>query len=346
MTVSPEQSEAALDAPPADGARRALTGDRLKRWLWTLLRVGFTVGAMAFVLSRVDLGETLARMRHAHAGYFVLVLAVLQVGMVGRAWRWRFLLAAHGIHAPLRRLTELSYVGEFFGQFLPTAFGGDVVRILAFGEARSQVVAATAILDRMMGLFVLFAMALVLLPFSGGVLPAEIVTFTAAVAGVGLLGGLVLLDGRLVRRGIGWLPGPLSLRGAGWLAQTYDTFTSTGRRALGAAALISLAYNAGLVVNNYLVGRAYGVDYVPLELYAVFVPAVVTSYLLPSIQGWGVAQGVYVPLLMSVGVPAETALAISVTVALSDVVTGLLGGVVFVLPTRRLLGVRPPSEKA
>ena len=94
------------------------------------------------------------------------------------------------------------------------------------------------------------------------------------------------------------------------------------------------------------IGRAYGVDYVPLGLYAVFVPVVVTSYLLPSIQGWGVAQGVYVPLLMSVGVPAETALAISVTVALSDVVTGLLGGVVFVLPTRRLLRGRPPSEKA
>lgn len=149
--------------------------DRLKRWLWTLLRAGVTVGAMAFVLSRVDLGETLRRMQGARVEYFLIVLAILQIGMVARARRWGFLLAAHGIHAPLRRLTQLSYTGEFFGQFLPTAFGGDVVRILAFGETRLQIAAATAILDRMMGLMMLFVMALVMPPFSQGLLPGAVV---------------------------------------------------------------------------------------------------------------------------------------------------------------------------
>ena len=337
MTL-PHDAEAA--APRA--GNRARGRARIPGWLWTLLRVGITAGAMAFVLSRVDLGETLARMRAARAEYFLVVLAILQVGMAARARRWGFLLEAHGVRVRWGRLTQLSYVGEFFGQFLPSAFGGDVVRILAFGESRSQVVAATAILDRMIGLLVLFAMALATLPFSRSLLPGELAAAIALVAGAGLIGGLLLLEGRLVRRLFGWLPGPLSLRGDGWLAQTYQVFTTCGWRALGFATAISLAYNAALVVNNYLVGRAYGVDDVPLGLYGVFVPVVVTSYLLPSVQGWGVSQSVYVPLLASVGVPAETALALSVTVALSDVATGLLGGLVFVLPARRLRRRAPP----
>jgi uncharacterized membrane protein YbhN (UPF0104 family) len=312
------------------------------RWLWAALRVGITVSAMVLVLHQVNLNETMARLRAARIELLLVVMVILQVGMVVRARRWQVLLEAHGVPATLGRLTALNYIGEFFGQFLPTGFGGDVVRIAAFGEGRLQTVAGASIVDRMAGLMTLFGMALVTMLFNRRLVSDEVLIFTTVVAGVGLLSGLLILEGRLVRRLIGWLPGPLSLRGEGWLAEMYGAVTGCGWRALGQAALLSLVYNCMLVFNHYLIGRAYGVETVPLGLFAAFVPVVVTTLLLPSVQGWGVSQGVYVPLLTSVGVSAETALALSVTATLCDVLTGLVGGLIFVLPARQRSLRSPP----
>jgi uncharacterized membrane protein YbhN (UPF0104 family) len=54
------------------------------------------------------------------------------------AWRWGVLLAANGIHEPFGWLVRMYFVGYAAGQVLPTAVGGDAVRIIEHARRRRR----------------------------------------------------------------------------------------------------------------------------------------------------------------------------------------------------------------
>ena len=72
-------------------------------------------------------------------------------------------ILVRSLHAdvPFKRLVELYFVGGFFNVFLPSGFGGDVVRILELAQdVPAGLAAGTVIIDRLTGLMMLFALAL------------------------------------------------------------------------------------------------------------------------------------------------------------------------------------------
>jgi len=54
--------------------------------------------------------------------------------MIIGAIRWHILLSVIGSQIPIARLYGWYCIGMFFNLFLPTAMGGDVVRIFKFGK--------------------------------------------------------------------------------------------------------------------------------------------------------------------------------------------------------------------
>ena len=84
------------------------------------------------------------------------------------AYRWLLLLRARGRRdVPLGWLTETYFVALLLGQVLPTAVGGDAVRLVDLARrtgARAEA-AASIVVDRVVGTF-----ALVVLAAAGGLL--------------------------------------------------------------------------------------------------------------------------------------------------------------------------------
>ena len=87
-----------------------------------------------------------------------MVQAVL---LLVSGWRWRRLLVTQDVHASTWQLTISCLVANFFNNFLPSNIGGDVVRIAdTAGLTGSRTVAtAVVLLDRVLGLIALFAVA-------------------------------------------------------------------------------------------------------------------------------------------------------------------------------------------
>jgi len=121
-------------------------------------RVGLTLVVTglctAYILWKIDLHQTADVLRDAHAGWWLLSLAIMVVSVWPMAWRWRRLLAARGVHDSLPRLVRTYFVGYAAGQVLPTSLGGDASRIYETArrhEGTGAAAAGTVLLERALG---------------------------------------------------------------------------------------------------------------------------------------------------------------------------------------------------
>jgi hypothetical protein len=297
-----------------------------KRWL-SLARVAVGIGALAFLLWQIGLGETLNQLREADLHLLLAAFLLFLVSLVIRARRWAALLWALDLPIPFRKLIYLYFVGAFFNSFLPSGFGGDVVRALELTQDTPPPAAVgTVLVDRMTGLLVLLAMGLAALPFSAGQLAPWLVWLLVIVAGGGLLGGVLLLEGRFLRRITTWLPEPFSLEGTGPLARIYAAVTGCGWRAVAQALGISLVFNVINVLINYLCGRAVGID-LSLGYFFITAPLISITLMVPiSVGGVGIRDWVTVALFSPAGVNSNTAAAMSLAIYGVSAAAGLVGG--------------------
>jgi uncharacterized protein (TIRG00374 family) len=108
----------------------------------------------AYLVWKIDLGQTLHLLAHAQLGYFVGAVAIMIGSVWPMAWRWQQLLEARGIHDRLSWLTRAYFVAYTAGQLLPTAVGGDAVRIYETARrhtGRGGDVAGSVLLERALG---------------------------------------------------------------------------------------------------------------------------------------------------------------------------------------------------
>ena len=81
------------------------------------------------------------------------------------SWRWRMLLAVHGVHLAFWRIFELTMIGQFFSAFGVGTTGGDVIKIFYAARAvpqRRAAVAFTVIVDRVIGFVALLLFGVLL----------------------------------------------------------------------------------------------------------------------------------------------------------------------------------------
>src|SRR5690242_17865625 len=97
--------------------------------LFNLARIVISTALLIWVLSRAGLAQLAETARGADLRLYALALLLAVVGIFIRAARWLGLLRAVGATVSARRAVYLYFVGAFFNTFLPTGFGGDVVRV-------------------------------------------------------------------------------------------------------------------------------------------------------------------------------------------------------------------------
>lgn len=320
--------------------RKAVTR-RLNKQLFNLLKVVVSAGLLIYLLLfQVD-GEQLWRIvRQARWGYLLVAALLMIVGTALRAVRWQILLQALDIQVSLRRLTHLYFVGAFFNIFLPTGLGGDAIRMaeLARSTGRGPEAVGTTLVDRATGLWVLFVLAMLALPFSHTLLPQG----WAPVITLGTLGGVI--GGWLVMGTplIPWLGSQVRLPAQESLERFYRSVSQLGYRALGKACLVSLAFDVLLIAFNVLIAVSLNVDQ-PLGIFLLFTPLISFSLALPiSFGGLGVREQTYILLFGPLGVSGAAAAAMSLTnYALGYLVVGLLGGVLYALEGTKELATNP-----
>jgi glycosyltransferase 2 family protein len=291
----------------------------VKRLLVLLLKIVVSGGLLWLLLGKVDLTRLWAYGRHASVAWLATALGLYLAMILVSAWRWQALLDAQSFHIAGSRLVNSYLVATFFNNFLPSNIGGDVIRIRdTVAESGSKTKATTIVLmDRGIGLLGLVLVAAVAATVAGDTftrgMPLMVpLLWLAFAGGIALATPLVLWPGAIAR-----LLGPLRRIHQEWVGERIARMTDTlGRFGQAPAALVRCFVGA-VVVQLVLVGfyaaiaRSMGIAASPWHL-AVVVPVSFIVQMAPvSVNGFGIREAVFTYYFSRMGLPPESALAVS-----------------------------------
>jgi len=304
---------------------------RLLRAAATIILTGL---AVAYLLWKVDIGETVDILADANAWWFGLAVAIMNLTLVPMAMRWRWLMVSQGMRERLPWLVRAYLVAYTAGQILPTSIGGDAVRILETSRrhpARLGAISAIVLLERALG-----GAATVLLGAVGFLLAigrydvgAYLWLEGAFVVGTLLLA--FLFFSRTARPLLRWTRPLLArLRLERPVRALYDgvhVFREHGRLLAGVFAL-TVVVQAVRVLAIWATARAVGIELSP-RIFYVMGPLFFLVLLVPfTLNGFAVREAFFVSFLGSVGIDAEAAFAAGFLFFLVATSLAVLGGAV------------------
>src|SRR5210317_1924888 len=119
-----------------------------------LLQVLLSVTLLFLLLNNVGFKEVLGTLVNIDLAWYMLAFAIFLLNIVIRSYRWTILLHSLNSRLPFRRLLYLCFVGFFANNFIPTGFGGDVVKVVSLRQryGRGTEALSSVIMDRLTGL--------------------------------------------------------------------------------------------------------------------------------------------------------------------------------------------------
>ncbi|MGH3057751.1 MAG: lysylphosphatidylglycerol synthase transmembrane domain-containing protein [Gaiellaceae bacterium] len=321
----------------------------MSRPLKVSLQVLVSGAVIAFLLWRIDLGQTVDILRESNYAYVAGALAIFLATTWLMAWRWWVLLASKGVHEPFGWLLRLYFVGYAASQVLPTAVGGDAVRIIEHARRRPDARAEAAgavVMERILGSAGTLVLVALGLAVAAGryedvrLLIVLEVVFVAAMIVLGLLLfsrrlGLAL-ERRLfpLGRRIG-LERPL--RSLYWAMHEYRLKPRVLLAVLGVTVVSQFAR----VIAIWLCGEAVGIDLSPL-VYVILGPLLFLVQMVPfTLNGLGVREAFFVVFLGRFGVEPDAAFAAGFLYYAVSIAISLPGG--FILLWRSVRPAAPAS---
>ena len=300
-------------------SRRAL------RVLGTLVVTGL---AVAYIVWKVDVGEALATLGDADVAWFGLAVAIMLVTVLPMAWRWQWLLAGHGIREGLPWLSRAYLTSYAAGQVLPTAIGGDAMRIYETTRrhpGRGGPVAGSVLLERALGGAATLALGAVGLALAVGRYDVGAYLWIEALFVVGTVVLAVVLFARWLRPVLARLARLLRpVRLDRPVRAVYEAIHSyrDAPRLLLAIFGLTLAIQAVRVLAIWAAAEAVGID-LSVRVFYVMGPLFFLVMLVPfTLNGFAVREAFFVSFLGNLDVPADQAFAAGflfflVTVALA-----------------------------
>jgi len=318
-----------------------------------ILQLLLSLVLLTWLVNRVGLDEIARVLTGINWTWYFLAFLVFIINLVIRTYRWHILLSALSDRASFGRLLYLYFLGFFFNNFIPSGFGGDIVKVVSLRQehGRSKVVEAlsSVLMDRVTGLL------------GSSLIAAFILLWNSLQVWLGWPGAnlslprMILASVLLVSLGtplgfafVRWSD-PLGLLSS--LLPFTRRFTSNDKVqrltgtvqqyplfALVKALLTSLPFTLGLVVVQYTIARALAVE-LPFYLFLLFVPLIAIMNLLPlSFNGLGMREGVYQFLFVPVGVPSASAISMSLAFYFLRVSVGLIGGLLYAIRSISKIG--------
>jgi uncharacterized membrane protein YbhN (UPF0104 family) len=297
------------------------------------IKLALTGASLAYLLHKVDLAAAWDAGRSMVPWYFVAAVGLQALQVAICALRWQAVLRAIGATLGFVRAAILFSIGNFFGQILPGAVGGDAVRVLATRRAGLGLSTAinSVMLERAATVFALVLLTTLSEPALLSRLDNAPTVWLFPALTFGALCGLVLLAS-LDRLPEAWRRWRL-VRGFVQLAADTRACFFTVRNAAPILG-IALLGHVNLAVLVWVLAVGLGAQVTLLDCLVLVPPVVLVATLPISIAGWGAREVAMITLFGLIGVPAAQATALSVLFGLSGLLIALPGGVFLLLERR------------
>lgn len=290
--------------------------NRRGRWHHVALRGAVSVAVLVWLFRLVDVQELWGLVKRASPPLLVASLAAYVCDESLATWKWKRLLSGVSVERPFVALFRLTLEGRFIAFFLPSTVTADLYKgtVLARGGSTSAAALSSILLERILGLLSVVTIGLVAI----GTLPATLLGVNSSVSvfmavGATVMGLTIFLHAdRIASVIVPRLPARWH-RARSFLHDLASAFAAyRGQRGLLAQTfVISLLIQGARAVAVWVLARAVG-DATPFVFFVLLVPYVYLVNLLPVASSrLGLEQAVFVGLFSAVGMPRETALAVS-----------------------------------
>lgn len=310
---------------------------RPNKWLSFGLKVAVSAGLIAYLISGMDLSAAWQRMTGVAPVMLIAAIAIMMVQLGICICRWSATLRAIDAPMPLRDVARIFLTGAFFNQTLPSAVGGDAVRIYLThrnGQTLGRAINGV-MLERVAIVATIPLLSLMVMPWFLPHVPADVrhwVWLALAVLSAGSVAGIALLVllNKMPDRIRHWR----LIKALVNLGDDARRMFSSGGRSV-AAIFWAMLGNANLGVVLFVLGVGLDLPVRLVDMLAMF-PAVVLATTVPiSIGGWGVREGVMVAAFSIIGIPSEGTFAMSVLYGLTALAVSLPCGLVWLMTRQR-----------
>ena len=307
----------------------------MRRILLSTAKILISAALLYLALRKVDLTELFSRFTLSSLFWIGLAIAVTFLQIFVGVLRWRDVSAACSAPLELGRAMRYNVIGSFFNQTLPSAIGGDAVRLWLVARAGAGWRAATysIFVDRAIGLIALAILIVASLPWS-----YQLITDPHGRS------ALLLVDLAALAGGIGFL-----IFGAlrwSWLKTWWATHhlhacaVIANRVIFNAArgprvAILSLLVHVLTAVIAWCVVQSIAA---PVSFAQVFllVPPVMLITLMPiSIAGWGVREATMGLAFGFAGLAANEGVNVSLLFGAVYFIFGAFGGLVWIFSAEK-----------
>jgi glycosyltransferase 2 family protein len=330
----------------------------MKKAASTILKFAVSFGILVLIAFKVDTKELWNILKKAHIGYYIGSIFVYYIVQVLSAYRWYLLLKPIGLKTKFSKILSFYYLGMYFNFFLPTAIGGDAVRVyyLHKEEKRLSHSTASVFLDRDLGMAALVIMATLISSWAG-----------TRINGIALapIFGLILVAFALANLAIFYRPTYKLLH----KVLTYTKMKSVDEKIenifssvnsyrgqskiINQALILSFIVQVGGVFSNVLIAKAIDLDTANGWIdFFVFIPAISLISMNPlSVAGTGWREYSYQIFFRSVALGDPTQAAAKAT-ALGllwlgvIIATSLPGGIVYLFQDNKQKAIKDEKEDA
>lgn len=142
----------------------------MKSFLKATAKILLSVAALYYVFTKIEIRDVISIFRQVN--YLLLVIAMLFfiISKVISAWRLNYYFDAAGTRLESNSNLRLYLLGMYYNLFLPGGIGGDGYKIYLLNRKFNKKVKDLfwgVMLDRVNGVFALYLLALVMVPFLG-----------------------------------------------------------------------------------------------------------------------------------------------------------------------------------
>lgn len=274
------------------------------------IKVLVTVGGIVYIFHKIPFFDAISNWNKSALPWLAVILFLTVILMAIQANRWRGLLLDDGKKVKFRTFYAYIALGYFFNNLLPSGFGGDAVKTIAFGKRfgnTANSVAAIAI-SRIMGILAMILSFFIALPFVVAKYQVPL-SYTITVSVFALVAILVVVGGLFSDKLK--IPDKLALK-VPFLLKLQNAFSiyRSHPKAFWLSGLDSVWLQIVTILIHYAYFRAVGID-VDIAIITVFTTIMVVFTMLPiSINGIGIRENVQVSLYTGLlGIPADIVLA-------------------------------------
>ena len=305
----------------------------MKAKLSILLRVLVSVGFLTFIAwnMRGQFPQIVSTLKSTNVLIFVTaVLIFMSVNISLMALRLYLLFSGEGLKVDFWKAFQLTYVGFFFNNFMPTAVGGDIIKAYYVQRQTGQPQKAfiAVFMDRFIGLFSFVGIAVIALVLAWDKIDPLIGKIIIGLAILSAVGFFFTLNAK-VAEFLMKIFSKIKLWNLGkHISKIYMAIHDykNKKAVMLGVVLVSIAAQCIYFTVIYLMTKSLSLS-VPLVMIFLIMPIVCVVSLLPSLGGLGLREGAIV-LLFSPIVGKDAAFSISILLLAMLFTLSIVGAII------------------